>query len=92
MDGGASKLSDSAFHSSRLHKEYMIEKLPDSRGVFLRGMNEGRDSISGDVAVKRTVGTYQADALRTHAHTCQLFKIDPKQNLPIKHYISEQAV
>lgn len=43
--------------------EFIIEKLPDARGVFLRGMNAGRDSVTGNFSNRR-VGSYQSDALR----------------------------
>ena len=42
--------------------------LPDARGAFLRGMNEGRDSATGDIDTNRRVGSYQSDAFQTHKH------------------------
>lgn len=41
-------------------------QLPDLRGMFLRGMNEGR--TDGDPDQDRQVGSYQADAFAKHDH------------------------
>jgi microcystin-dependent protein len=38
--------------------------LPDLRGVFLRGLDDGKGYDSG-----RAIGTYQADDNRAHTHT-----------------------
>lgn len=38
-------------------------KLPDLRGEFIRGFDNGRGIDSG-----RTIGSYQADALKAHTH------------------------
>ena len=38
--------------------------LPDLRGVFLRGLDDGRGLDSG-----RTLGSYQADEFKSHSHS-----------------------
>lgn len=43
-------------------------RVPDGRGVFIRGMNLGRDAASGDPAGTRQVGSDQADSLKAHTH------------------------
>jgi hypothetical protein len=43
-------------------------QLPDARGVFIRGMNSGRDPTSGDTAGDRNLGSSQSDDLREHDH------------------------
>lgn len=45
-----------------------MKKLPDARGVFLRGMNLGRSSKTGDTNGRREVGSYQRDELKSHNH------------------------
>lgn len=44
-------------------------RLPDYRGLFLRGANHGRSDGKGDTDPWRAVGTYQADAAGAHTHT-----------------------
>ena len=44
-------------------------KLPDARGVFIRGMNMGRDDGKEDPEGNRKVGSFQADQLQDHRHT-----------------------
>lgn len=41
---------------------------PDLRGMFLRGMNEGRNDGKQDPEHNRTAGDYQQDTLQQHAH------------------------
>jgi hypothetical protein len=43
-------------------------KPPDLRGIFLRGMNEGRIDTTGDPEGNRGVGDYQFDAFKKHKH------------------------
>lgn len=43
-------------------------KLPDLRGMFIRGMNEGRNDGIQDPDT-RIVGSYQPDSFATHGHT-----------------------
>lgn len=43
-------------------------KTPDLRGMFLRGMNEGRKDGKQDPEQNRTAGHYQSDALQEHGH------------------------
>jgi microcystin-dependent protein len=42
--------------------------LPDLRGVFLRGRDDGKGYDSG-----RAIGTYQADDNKAHTHTASTF-------------------
>lgn len=42
--------------------------VPDARGVFVRGMNLGRDAASGDPEGDRAVGTFQGDMIGSHTH------------------------
>ena len=46
------------------------DRVPDLRGVFLRGINGDRSDGKGDV-VQRNAGDYQIDALQTHFHRVQ---------------------
>ncbi|MBN1932888.1 MAG: hypothetical protein JW786_14895 [Desulfobacterales bacterium] len=41
---------------------------PDLRGMFLRGMNEGRNDGKQDPKRDRIAGDYQRDALQEHGH------------------------
>lgn len=43
-------------------------KLPDARGMFLRGMNNGRTDAFKDPQSGRTVGHYQSDGAGEHGH------------------------
>ncbi|HLP77015.1 MAG TPA: hypothetical protein VK327_08860 [Candidatus Paceibacterota bacterium] len=43
------------------------QNAPDLRGMFLRGMNEGR--TNGDPESGRKAGGYQSDAFENHGHT-----------------------
>jgi hypothetical protein len=42
--------------------------LPDSRGVFIRGMNLSRSGSTGDPDGDRPLGVYQRDTLASHRH------------------------
>lgn len=53
---------------SRLSSLIHTTKLPDARGVFIRGMNEGRDSARGDSDGNRPIGAYQSDDFKSHDH------------------------
>jgi len=44
-------------------------KLPDLRGEFIRGFDNGRGVDSG-----RTIGSFQADDLKSHTHTVPTFE------------------
>jgi len=46
-----------------------IAKVPDLRGVFLRGMNDHRDQSKGDTDDTRRIGNYQQDQIQTHNHS-----------------------
>lgn len=43
-------------------------KLPDLRGMFIRGLNEGRNDGKQDPQPNRTAGDYQEDAFKEHHH------------------------
>lgn len=42
--------------------------LPDGRGLFLRGMNDGRADGKGDPSNDRKIADYQADEFKEHNH------------------------
>ncbi len=52
--------------------EYAIKTgfttVPDARGLFLRGKNNGRSTSTGNAAGNLTLGDYQADDFKTHTH------------------------
>jgi hypothetical protein len=50
-------------------KDGIPDCLPDARGVFLRGMNMGRETSTGDTDGDRKIGSYQSDTLKSHHHT-----------------------
>lgn len=50
-----------------------MANIPDLRGMFLRGLNEGRNDGKQDPeAGTRTAGSYQADTLKSHSHLEEL--------------------
>ncbi len=44
------------------------KKVPDLRGLFLRGINAGRQGEFSDPSGERLVGSEQADEMRSHTH------------------------
>ena len=54
----------SAEEYPELAKAYPTNKLPDLRGEFIRGWDDGRG-----VDVGRAIGSHQLDALQQHTHT-----------------------
>jgi hypothetical protein len=62
------KLADSSTASAEYFTATGKSNLPDLRGVFLRGINAGRDTTAGDAAGERTAGSYQADEFKKHTH------------------------
>jgi len=42
--------------------------IPDLRGMFLRGVNHGRNDGNQDSAINRTQGSFQQDSLQNHSH------------------------
>jgi len=49
--------------------DYLSGDTPDLRGVFLRGLNEGRtDGMQDPEGTGRTAGTSQADQFKSHEH------------------------
>jgi hypothetical protein len=61
MDGRAITDTD-------LCRDRGICSVPDARGVFLRGMNLGRDAATGDPDGNRAAGAAQADQVARHDH------------------------
>lgn len=49
---------------------------PDLRGMFLRGLNEGRKDDKRDPDDERKPGGYQEDALQRHRHDTDALKLD----------------
>lgn len=49
-------------------RDSLVNLLPDARGVFIRGMNIGKDGAIGDVDGDRALGSYQVDAFQGHRH------------------------
>lgn len=43
--------------------------VPDARGIFRRGKNNGRSTASGDSTGEISLGTYQADQFAAHTHS-----------------------
>lgn len=68
LDGGSSIETDSIFKVSKLYNLLKVPSLPDARGVFLRGMNEGRSIETGNPDGDKPVGTRQSDEFETHDH------------------------
>ena len=67
-----------------------IVRLPDARGVFIRSMNLGRESGSGDPEGNREVGDFQADAFQGHKHFNQrigVYKGEESPNNPHQRYV-----
>ncbi len=53
------------------NEEPLMKKLPDARGVFIRGMDLGREAKTGDGDVdgNRGIGLPQSDTFQGHWHT-----------------------
>lgn len=43
--------------------------VPDARGIYMRGKNNGRSTGTGDTSGEVGLGTYQADTFKAHTHT-----------------------
>ena len=43
--------------------------VPDLRGIFLRGKNNGRNTTLGNASGESALGTYQGDAFAEHSHS-----------------------
>jgi hypothetical protein len=48
---------------------HSLDFLPDGRGLFLRGKNNGRSDGVQDPGGERLLGDYQVDELKSHTHT-----------------------
>jgi hypothetical protein len=61
-----------SIHGSALWNLTQMENVPDGRGVFIRSMNVPKIdedmSTRGDTELTRTVGSFQGDSLKKHAH------------------------
>lgn len=57
------------FQASLTDPNVKFTSVPDARGVFLRGMNEGRATSTGDAAGDKNIGVYQSDMVGSHSHT-----------------------
>lgn len=70
LSGTSLREVDSLYQASPLKGITQISSLPDARGVFIRGMNEGRSKDSGDAdgGDSRAVGSFQADQFKSHVH------------------------
>ena len=55
--------------------------LPDLRGEFIRGWDNGRGVDSG-----RTFGSFQADELRSHSHLLSRYSANNSVNTQTEHY------
>lgn len=55
------------------------DNLPDARGMFIRGINNGRSATEGDPAGETAVGRYQDDTLKSHDH--QLSFLDKTEGI-----------
>jgi hypothetical protein len=51
-----------------LFNRYKIDLIPDARGVFIRGMNLGRDEKTGNSSGNLPVGEYKEDTFKNHNH------------------------
>lgn len=67
---GATIPTDSKYNKLKqvIGDNWGANKLPDLRGVFLRGVNNGRTGTYADPDT-RTVGTFQKDTLKSHDHS-----------------------
>ena len=69
LNGDGWQLMDGRnINGSDLCTEFGTCQIPDARGVFIRGMNVGRDQASGDPEGNRGVGSYQSDNIESHTH------------------------
>lgn len=59
---------------TKLNQLYSVTKIPDARGIFLRGMNSGREDGFQNPENKN-VGEPQPDALKEHVHSFGLRRI-----------------
>ncbi len=48
-----------------------ITVLPDGRGIFLRGKNNGRADGKQNLQGEQALGAYEADGFRNHSHNLQ---------------------
>lgn len=74
---------DRDIKDSELSTLTSISKLPDARGVFIRGMNATRSKENGDTNGDRPIGEYQSDMVGPHVHTIPniTFQKAPNGNL-----------
>ncbi|MCW3109930.1 MAG: hypothetical protein JWQ09_4436 [Segetibacter sp.] len=74
MNGSSTAEVADLFRNSELHNALQVPSLPDARGVFLRGMNKGREAENGDPDGERNVGDVQRDTFKSHTHVIYYFQ------------------
>jgi hypothetical protein len=55
-------------HADSKYRQFVGERLPDLRGVFLRGKNYGRETTTGNPEGELNVGEYRKDEVGAHTH------------------------
>ena len=53
------------------------DSVPDLRGMFLRGANNGRNDGKGDIEINRVVKAEQSDMLEEHSHSLIMPEFNP---------------
>lgn len=69
VNGSGWVLADGRAVPDTLYAKMVSPNVPDMRGVYLRGKNYGRESLTGNPEGDLPVGTYQADQMARHAHS-----------------------
>lgn len=69
VNGSGWVLADGRPVPDTLYAKMVSSNVPDLRGVYLRGMNYGRDRHSGNADGDLPLGTYQPDQVVQHAHS-----------------------
>lgn len=62
-------LNGSSILNSDLHRIFGWAKLPDARGLFLRGKQNGRSDNNGNPDGDLALGEYQRDMFESHTHS-----------------------
>lgn len=75
-------LDGRSISNTKLSQLLNTDKLPDARGMFIRGMQAGRNDGLGDPESKRSVGSFQADELKSHSHEYQASNGGPEGTNP----------
>ncbi len=69
VNGSGWVLADGRAVPDTLYAKMVSSNVPDLRGVYLRGMNYGRDRSSGNPDGDLPLGSYQPDQVVRHAHS-----------------------